>query len=193
MPAGVWDIRSVCALMCKAIIALLSRHQRQRRRMTQKINILNNPDIRDSWQENVFDYRRHFGKESVVVSSCQNCKWPWKDQFWWSRVRGKKIAVGWWKSLTKWGCETTNRIGAIMKGMWPWERKFVVFFWIGENQTYLTPSSELWMPRSIYILLPSPLLSLSWVSDGVIMFASLTIYDFKNSWTHEHEMSSFNI
>lgn len=139
----------------------MSRHQRQRRRMTQKINILNNPDIRDSWQENVFDYRRHFGKVSVVVSSCQNCKWPWKDQFWWSRVRGKKIAVGWWKSLKKCGCEMTNRIGAIMKGMWPWERRFVVFFF---NRWTLDLSySFMWTVDASFHLYPFTLSSFIFV------------------------------
>lgn len=137
MPAGLWDTSSVCALMCKTIIALSSRHQKQWGRMTQKINILNNPDIRDSWQENVFDYRRHFGKVSVVVNSCQNCKWPWKDQFWWSCVRGKKIAVSWWEKVS------------YEVGLWNdkenWrnnERNVVLrkeFFWMGNIRPSILP------------------------------------------------------
>lgn len=149
--------------MCKAIIVLFSRHQRQRRRMTQKINILNNPDIRDSWQENVFDYRRHFGKVSVVVSSCQNCKWPWKDQFWWSRVRRKKIAVGWWKSLKKWGCEMTIRIGAIMKGIQNWSNnegnvalgKEVFYFLFLNGWTFDLSYSFKWTVDASFHLHPS--------------------------------------
>lgn len=128
MPARIWDIGSVCALMCKTIIAPLSRQQRQWGRVTQKINVLSNPNIRDSWQENAFDYLRYFGKVSVVVCSWQNCKWPWKDQYRWSCWRGK---TQWWvderTSIEKCRCKMTKRNGEAMENAWCMEGDF----WMG--------------------------------------------------------------